>query len=97
MQERRGGARQNAFKDIELALEAAPLGLRAIGMPVNDEWEPPSSRGSGGAPRPNPLFESALGHQLDEMGEADPFAGLEDPLAIEAKRAEIRALEDEQA
>ena len=35
----RSGGGENPFKAMQLALEAAPLSLRLVGMPISDEWQ----------------------------------------------------------
>ena len=91
------GSRENPFNAMQLALEAAPLGLRVVGMPATDDWaaEVATEQRAINSKRLS-RFEVALRSELDDVGETGDVTDSEhasagEVAALEARRQAARA------
>ena len=62
----RSGGGENPFKAMQLALEAAPLGLRVLGMPSTDDW-PDNDEPYADLPTPSLAPPARLGESLPKF------------------------------
>jgi Ca2+-binding EF-hand superfamily protein len=92
------GSRENPFATMKLALEAAPLGLRVVGMTAADDWgNEASDRGVGQKPKHPSRMETALRSEFDEIGRtggeslSSGTESAEEIAALEARRQAARA------
>lgn len=92
------GSRENPFATMKLALEAAPLGLRVVGMTAADDWgNEASDRGVGQKPKQPSRMETALRSEFDEIGRtggeslSSGTESAEEIAALEARRQAARA------
>ncbi|KAL1512294.1 hypothetical protein AB1Y20_005556 [Prymnesium parvum] len=84
----------NAFKDMQLALDAAPLSLRVTGMPVGDDWAGAADDGAAGAPRSESRFEEILRSSIESIEHGDDAdAANFSPEEWERRRKGIQASE----
>ena len=86
--------RENPFTDMKLALEAAPLGLRVLGMPAVDDWGGRQNTTLGeGEERQLSRFEAALRSELDDVGDLGADATGTEATAAFVSADEIAAME----
>ena len=92
------GSRENPFATMKLALEAAPLGLRVVGMTAADDWgDEASDRRVRQKPKQPSRMETALRSEFDEIGRtggeslSSGTESAEEIAALEARRQAARA------